>query len=80
MGLFMAMKIPEKIQQKKRKIKLRLKYKKRVERKITMQTQTQNVQTQTVDRLGRTAQNHWVASLRWANHESDYAPNGHENI
>ena len=76
----MAMKIPEKIQQKKRKIKLRLKYKKRVERKITMQTQTQNVQTQTVDRLGRTAQNHWVASLRWANHESDYAPNGHENI
>ena len=52
-------------------------YKKRVERKITMQTQTQNVQTQTVDRLGRTAQNHWVAPLRRADHESDHAAFGH---
>ena len=51
-----------------------------MEQKITMQTHTEVVQTQTVDRLGRTAQNHWVASLRWANHESDYAPNAHENI
>ena len=35
------------------------------------------MQTQTFDRLGRTAQNHWVAPLRRADHESDHAAFGH---
>ena len=49
-----------------------------MEQKITMQTHTEVVQTQTVDRLGRTAQNHSEAPLRWADNESDYASNGQE--
>ena len=62
---------------------LRINYRKKVEQKITMQAHTQIVQTQTVGRLGRTAQNNRNPShkvpLRWADHESNYAPRGQEN-
>ena len=49
-----------------------------MERKTTMQTHAQIVQTQTVYRPGRTSRNHRVAPLRWADHESNYGPSGQE--